>query len=228
MKNKIIITTGILLFFFTNLFAQNFEGVITMNMNTPEKNERATIQWKMKNGNNRLEYTGTQGDKPFTYVFIFSNTGSKVKILTETNGQKVVYTSNIPPSNTDNERYYEHSFTGSRKVIDKYAVEQITLKSAEKRTACWISKDVPLTIDMLPPMLKANGVLNYFLLRKIEGFPMEIESFDAAGKLIFSQKITAVKPVALSDDEFVVGSEYIDPAKVMKVDMANPSAAPQK
>ena len=96
MKNRFIILTGTLLIAFGNLFAQNFEGIINMSMFTAEKNERSNIVWKMKNGNNRLEYTGSQNDKPYSFVFIFNNTDTKVKILTENNGQKVVYTSNMP------------------------------------------------------------------------------------------------------------------------------------
>jgi hypothetical protein len=227
MKNKFIILTGTLLFAFSHLFAQNFEGTITMNMFTADKNERSNIVWKMKNGNNRMEYTGSQNDKPYSYVFIFNNNETKVKILTETNGQKMVYTSNMPPSNVDKGMYYDHSYTSSNKLIDKYHAEQVTLKAADKRTTCWVSKDVPVTIEMLPGMLKANGVLTYFLTQKLQGFPMEIESFSSDGKLIMSQKMTSVKPGAISDNEFVVGSEYLDPAKVMKVQQA-PAPAPQK
>jgi hypothetical protein len=223
MKNKIVILTSAFCIAFGNLFAQNFEGVITMNMHTPEKNERANIVWKMKNGNSRLEYSGSLDGKPFQYVFILRSDDTKVKILTEANGQKVVYTSNSPGSNADNTKYYDHSFTSSNKVIDKYTAEQVTLKATDRRTTCWLSKDVPLTIEMLPSMLKANGVLTYFLMKKLAGFPMEIESFDATGKLIFSQKITSVKPTPVSDNEFVVGSEYADPTKVLRAEPAAPA-----
>jgi len=226
MKNKFIILTGTLFIAFGNLFAQNFEGTINMSMFTAEKNERSNIVWKMKNGNNRLEYIGSQNDKPYSFIFIFNNNDTKVKILTETNGQKVVYTSNMPPSNVDKSMYYDHTYTSSNKMIEKYHAEQVTLKSTDKRTTCWVSKDVPITIEMLPPMLKANGVLTYFFTQKLQGFPMEIESFSSDGKLIMSQKITSVKSGAISENEFVVGSEYMDPTKILKVQSA-PAAAPQ-
>jgi hypothetical protein len=223
MKKMMIIASMMCLLLFSNLAAQNFEGIIYLRMVNAEKNEKTNVIWKMKNGNHRLEYTGTMDDKSFHYAFILRNGETKMKILTEANGQKVVYTSNIPPLTADNVRYYDHSFASNNKMIDKYAAEQVTLKAPDKYTVCWISKDVPLTIDMLPAMLRASGVLNYFLMKKIAGFPMEIESFDATGKLIFSQKITSVVKTSVNDDEFVVGSEYADPTKVLRLEPAAPA-----
>lgn len=205
------------------IMAQSFEGIIHLKMTNAEKNEKTSVVWKMKNGNHRLEYSGTIEDKPFQYAFLLKNGETKMKILTEAKGQKVVYTSNIPPLTADNVRYYDHTFASNTKMIDKYTAEQLSLKSPDRQTICWITRESPISIDMLPPMLKASGVLNYFLSRKINGFPLEIESYDPTGKLIFSQKIIAILKTSINDNEFEVSSDYADPTKVLRVEPASSS-----
>lgn len=226
MNTKKIFFTILSVLIFNLSQAQSFEGIIKMNITNAEKNETSNIVWKMKGNKSRLEYTGSVGDKNYSYVLLMNNAETKVKILTEANGKKVVYTTSVPASTNDNVRYLDHTYLSSNKMIDTYDAEQLTLKAPDKRTVCWISKEAPLTVDMLPPALKANGVLTYFMLKNIKGMPLEIETFDANGKVIFSQKITSIKSAALNDSEFEAGSEYIDPTQVLRAE-PTPVAVPQ-
>jgi hypothetical protein len=218
MNIKNIFLAAAVVLFYNNAFAQGFEGIIKMSIYNAEKNDKSEIVWKMKGNKSRLEYVGASGDKNYNYVLLLSTTEPKAKILTETNGQKMVYTVGIPSGGTDNVRYVEHTYTSNNKLIESYHAEQVTIKAADRRTTCWVSKDVPLTIDMMPAALKQNGVLNYFFAHKINSFPMEIETLNAEGKVIFSQKVTSVKAANISENEFVVGADYVDPAKVLKME----------
>lgn len=221
MNTKQLFSIALFIISFGNIFAQNFEGIINMTITNAEKSENSNIVWKMKNGKNRLEYNGSVGDKKYNYVILMNANDPKVKILTEANGQKVVYTTAVPSSTNDNIRYVDHTYTSSNKMIDTYHAEQVTLKTSDKRTVCWVSKDVPLTLDMLPAALKANGVMTYFMLKNLKGMPLEIETVDATGKVLFSQKITSVKSAKLVDAEFEVGAEYVDPTKVLRAEPLN-------
>lgn len=216
MKVKNMLTTALIALSSTSVFAQSFEGIIKMSIANAEKNDNAEVVWKMKGEKSRLEYVGNSGDRKYNYVLLMSASEPKAKILTEANGQKVVYTVGVPASQNDNVRYTDHSFTSSNKMIDGIHVEQVTLKAADRRTVCWVSKDAPITVEMLPPALKANGVLNYFSANKIKGIPLEMETLDTNGKVIFSQKITSVKPANISENEFVISSEYADPSEILK------------
>ncbi len=216
MNYKIILLSAF--FALSTLFisAQNFEGIVTINMYVAEKNDNVTIVWKIKGDKHRLEYEGTMGERKYNQVMLIDNKEPKMKLLVESKGEKKVYTSNVPPSSFDNTRYVEHSFESNVRMIESYKADQLTLKSPERRTVCWMSKEVPLSIDILPKNLRANGAFSYFQLRKITGFPLEIEIIGADGKVLVSQKIISIKATPISDDEFVVGSEYMDPAAIMK------------
>lgn len=205
---------------FSNIIvnAQSFEGIINMSISNAEKGDNAEVVWKMKGEKSRLEYVGSSGDKSYNYVLLMSTSEAKAKILTNANGKKVVYTVGVPSSQNDNVRYIEHSFTSSSKMIGGFHAEQLTLKSADRRTICWVSKDAPITTEMLPASLKANGVFNYMGMHKIKGIPLEMETVDASGKTIFSQKITSIKAANISDNEFVVGSDYLDPSEILKAE----------
>ncbi len=216
MKIKNMFTVVLIALSTTSVFAQNFEGIIIMSVTNAEKNDNAEIVWKMKGEKSRLEYSGKAGDRNYNYILLLSTSEAKAKILTEANGQKVVYTVGIPSSQNDNVRYIDHTFTSSNKMIDGFQAEQVTLKAADRRTVCWVSKDAPLTSEMLPSALKANGVFNYFSLHKIKGIPLEMETIDATGNIIFSQKISSIKPAAISENEFTIGSEYADPNEILK------------
>lgn len=216
MKMKNIFTAALIALSATSVFAQNFEGIIKMSITNAEKSDNAEIVWKMKGDKSRLEYVGKAGDRSYNYVLLLNNAEAKAKILTEANGQKVVYTVGIPSSQNDNVRYVDHIFTSSNKMIDGFLAEQVTLKAADRRTVCWVSKDSPLTVEMLPSALKANGVFNYFSIHKIKGVPLEMETIDASGNVIFSQKISSIKPVTVNENEFTVGSEYADPNEILK------------
>lgn len=216
LRNMLIIVALFCCNTFVN--AQSFEGIIKMSITNAEKSETSDIVWKMKGEKSRLEYVGVAGERSYNYVLLLSTTEAKAKILSEANGQKVVYTVGIPSSTTDNVKYIDHTYTSSNKMIDGYHTEQVTLKAADRRTSCWVSKEVPLTVDMMPSALKANGVMNYFLAHKIKGVPMEMETIDASGKIIYSQKITSLKVANISENEFVIGSEYVDPTHILKSD----------
>lgn len=215
---KLILFSFIGLMFGSLCKAQNFEGIINLTVQNIEKNEIAQIIWKMQNGNHRMEFKGSAKDKNYSYTLLILKNETKAKLLTEANGQKIVYTVGIPSSTNDNVKYFDHAFPSSNRMIAGYHAEQITLKAVDRRTIAWISKDLPFSLDDLPPTLKANGVLNYFLLRNISGIPVELESIDATGKVLFSQKITSIQKIKISESEFIVGSEYQDPANVLKAE----------
>lgn len=201
----------ILISFSSILFGQeSFEGVIDMTTINNEMQEKAEIRWYIKNGNHRLEYSGTKAGESYSYVFLISQGSNLMQMLSEADGKKVVY--EIPKNAITNSIPASYGATMDKtdatKLISGFAAYMIKVEAPEKISTVWASEKTPLSMNDMPAILMNNSVLKEMKAKGINAIPLEITSTNTGGNLLYSQKITSIQKQSLSDDLFEVPAEY--------------------
>lgn len=227
--NKVI-SFLLLVFFSSGLFAQAaFEGVVDMNTINNELQEKADITWYIKNGNHRLEYTGTKAGESYNYVFLIKSGGNLLQMLSEADGKKVYY--DIPrtaiTSNIKADYGAEIEKSEESKLIGGFAATKYKVISADKISTVWITEKSPLSISDMPSLLLNNSVLKYLQVSGINGIPVEINSTNTGGALVYSQKINAIKKQQVSDELFEIPADYKSIKESMQAESVDQNSADQ-
>lgn len=203
-----------------NAFAQEaFEGIIDMTTINNEMQEKAEIKWYIKNGNHRLDYSGRKGDESYSYTFLINSGNNLMQMLSEIDGKKVVYeipqnaiTNSIQPGYGS-----EVQRTDESKLVLGYSATKIKVESPDKISTVWVSDKAPINLKDMPAILLSSSVLKNLKESGIEAIPLEINSTNTGGNLVYSQKITSIQKQGLSDDKFKVPAEYKPLSKSMYV-----------
>ncbi len=193
--------TFLLFSLFQQIQAQSFEGIISLSITDSDLSEKSEIVWKTKGNMHLLRYTGNKQGVAYNYSMILNSSDSRVKILTEINGQNLAYDADIP-TNQESTRYYKHEFSGNRKMIAGFEAEELIVSGSDKKTVCFVAKASPININQLPLVFRNNPVIQYFVANNIIALPLEIITYSNEGKEVFRQVIHSISNEKISDGEF--------------------------
>lgn len=189
---------------------ESFEGIVGMTTINNEMQEKADIKWYIKNGNHRLEYTGSKAGESYSYVFLIPQGSNLMQMLSDADGKKVVY--DIPKNAITNgiQTNYGSTLekTDASKLISGFAAYKIKVEAPDRISTVWASDKTPLSMNDMPAILLNNSVLKQMQEQGIIAIPLEITSTNTGGSLLYSQKITSIQKQSLSDDLFEVPAEY--------------------
>ncbi|MEX2589871.1 MAG: DUF4412 domain-containing protein [Chitinophagales bacterium] len=202
-----------------------FEGIIDMTTVNNEIQEKADIKWYIKNGNHRLEYSGTKAGESYSYIFLIAAGNNLMQMLSDADGKKVVYeipqdaiTNSIKPGYGS-----EIQKTDDTKLVSGYSAIKMKVESPDKISTVWVSDKTPINMHDMPAILLSSSVLKNLKEKGINAIPLEINSTNTGGNLLYSQKITSIKKQSVSDDKFKVPAEYQPLNKNMQVQPADPN-----
>lgn len=170
-----------------------FEGVVTYSTTNASINEKATVTWYHKNGENRMDFNSQAGDQNNRYSMIMGANDNSVFMLTPGGGQEI---SGIQPDKSMT------SATFIRKANTTeagYNCEMLMFKTNGNDLTYWVTDEVALSYGNLPKIVRnnmpdLNGISN--------GFTVKMELRDAGGNLLMSQSVESVKSMAVSDSKF--------------------------
>lgn len=170
-----------------------FEGVITYNTTNASVQEKATVTWHHKNGQNLMEFDSHAGEYHLQYALIMG-TNDQTAYLRSDNGSQEI-----------SEIKGEEVFTSAnfvRKVRTTeagYECEMLMFKSNGNDLTYWVTSEIDLAYADLPKLVKSNmpslkGISN--------GFPVKMELRDSSGNLLRSQEVVSVKAAKVDESKF--------------------------
>jgi hypothetical protein len=170
-----------------------FEGVVTYNTTNASINEKATVTWYHKDGENRMDVNSHAGDQLIQYSMIMGTHDNSVFMISERNAQKI---SGINPDKSMT------SATFIRKANTTeagYNCEMLMFKTNGNDLTYWLTDEVGMTYENLPKIVRNNmPELN----RISNGFTVKMELRDAGGNLLMSQVVESVKTMVINDSKF--------------------------
>lgn len=183
---------------------QSFQGTILLNTTNPAIQEEAVVQWITDGGNHKLLMNGTANGQSFTYTVLMLKNESNVRILTELNGEKVMFVTPLTDVKPSSPALGSAAVTvgdGST-TLAGYNCKKYTVESAEGSTTVFVTNQVSLNVNDLPVLLQKHGVFATLSANNITGLPISVVTRGADGKVVFSQTVTGVKPGTVPASEF--------------------------
>lgn len=175
-------------------FAQSaFEGVITYNTTNAAVKETATVTWYHKGDQNLMEFDSHAGEYNLRYSMIMGTNDASVFMMTDKGSQEVSGVTADPLMTGAN-------FVRKMATTENgYDCEMLMFKSNGNDLTYWVTKDVALTYDKLPKLMRNNmpdlsGISN--------GFPIKMELRDSNGNVLISQEVTSVKETKVDPSKF--------------------------
>jgi len=201
------IITFILLSLFANeVLAQSFEGIVELNTTNSEAKDYSQVKWMLKDGNHKLEVTGTADGKAYKTNIFFLKNNSNVHIITNIDGQTAKYSVPVSSLHTDDNNGIATKTGESKKIMGfiSYKYQILTQKGV---TTCWVSNNTGLDLKSFPPTLLSKGVIGILAQNGISGVPLEILSRNQAGEIVYSQIVTSISTTSVNDNQFTVPTD---------------------
>ena len=191
--SKVLATLLALIMVSSMTMAQSFEGVITYNTTNSAINEKATVKWFHKNGQNVLDFDSNAGDQRIKYSMRMNSKDESVFLSTDKGSQQI---SGI----TGEEVFTTANYVRKAKTTEAgYDCEMLMFKSNGNDLTYWVTSDISLAYGDLPKLFRNNmpsfaGISN--------GFPLKMELRDSSGNLLRSQEVVSVESKKIDDSKF--------------------------
>ena len=173
------------------VFAQSFEGVITITTVNEEMEEKASLIWYLKGDKSRMDIESKAGEYATEYAIISDEKG--VDMVAE--GQ----VTNIPQSVMKTGASAQSLLSEKEGVsMNGYTCVRLVYFNGKSQTTYWLTNDLNISFDAIPIILRRN-------MPSIEanGFPVKMETRGADGKVVVSQEVVSVKATKVDDSKFV-------------------------
>ncbi len=200
----------------TAAVAQSFEGVIDFETYTKATEDHASVKWFLKDGSSRLEIKGNAGSVPYEATFLFPASDTQLYMLTKMGDEDAVFP--VDQSSVSREMLANPiiSRTGDRKTIAGYNCYLLNISSAEGLTECWVSDEMKIGIDNLPPSIRAKGVYSALSAKGYSGIPLGIASKDLSGAVNYSFEIKSIFSKSFDTKLFEVPAGYKSGEELIK------------
>ncbi|MFT6211560.1 MAG: hypothetical protein ACJAYA_001056 [Bacteroidia bacterium] len=190
MRNMKIVYMLIAVFSSNWAFAQNFEGVITMNTVNEEMEEKASLTWYLKGDKSRMDIKSQAGEHTTEYAVISDEKG--IDMVSEG------HVTNIPQSVMKTGASAQSLLSEKDGVsMNGYICTRAIYFNGKNQTTYWLTDDLKISFKDIPSILRSN-------MPSIEanGFPIKMETRGADGKIVFSQEVVSVKAAKVDDSKF--------------------------
>ena len=187
MKNT---STAALVLISSLAFAQNFEGVITMNTSNAEIKEEASLTWYLKANSSRIDIKSRADGYDSRYTIIIDGKGMHMVAeghVTEIPQSAIKTESSSQTRLSQEDGVMANGFNCSKEVFF----------DGKNQTTYWLTKDLGVGFDDIPMVLR-QGMPSI----KTTGFPVKMEKRSADGKVLVSQDVLSLKSTSLSDSKF--------------------------
>jgi hypothetical protein len=192
----------------TILKAQNFEGKVESVMESPVTGERVKLNWTIKNGLFRLDYFA-EVQKSSVHFSILRQAEHIFMLMNGANGSKEAMELEPPGTLADSLRpEYSVEMTGENKIVAGVECMKVRIVGPSGTSEVWLAPSLNLGFDRLPAYVQPSPELKQIFNAGISGFPIEVSAVNVAGKPLYTLKTRYVRAEAVSDESFVVPSEY--------------------
>ncbi|MFT5019596.1 MAG: hypothetical protein ACI9CU_000984 [Polaribacter sp.] len=171
-------------------FAQNFEGVITMNTSNAEIKEEASLTWYLKANSSRIDIKSRADGYDSRYAIIIDEKGTHMVAeghVTEIPQRSIKTESSSQTRLSQEDGVMANGFNCSKEVFF----------DGKNQTIYWLTKDLGIGFDDIPMVLRRS-----MPSIKTTGFPVKMEKRSADGKVLVSQDVLSVKSTSVSDSNF--------------------------
>lgn len=215
--SSVLLASSFVLLCQLSLYGQtSFEGVIELKTFNKEVKENANIKWYVKEGDHKLEVSGSSEGYTYDYSILLKKNDPNLKMISKQNGQVLVY--DVPPSSKETQTLNSPELVreNESKTIAGYKCNKIKIVTPESTSTCWVTNELNLPVRKFPEWLKSNPVYQVLVQNQVSGFPMQIETISSGGELLYSVKVEKVVPSKLNASEFELPANYIDGEKAIK------------
>ena len=193
-------------------FAQNFEGVISLTVESELKGEKTDIDWHKKGDNHRLEVTTSTKDMTISYVLIYKENDPNLHMLTDVGGEKNAY--RVPLSKM-NQPASDLSLGGAMPIgnheetkLAGFACQILEVEGPMAKAKYWLTTDFNISLEEFAPLLQTANYFKYLKRKNVKGVPIKIESADLDGIVQYRQTIHSIKPGKVDKAMFDIPAEY--------------------
>lgn len=187
---KLINVLSVLLLMTSQIMAQSFEGVITMNTTNEEMKEKATVAWYLKGERSRMDISSSADGHNSEYA-----------IILDSKGMAMVAEGHVTPiaSATMKSDMATLELVSEKEgvTMNGYACKQAVYSDGVNQTTYWLTEGVKISFDDIPAVLKRN-------MPQIpsKGFPVRMEKRNKEGKVVLSQDVVSIVSSKVDDSKF--------------------------
>lgn len=170
--------------------AQNFEGVITMNMTNDVMKEKASLTWYLKGDKSRMDISSQAGEHHTEYAIISDAKG--LDMVAEghvTAMDKAAFDLGLSTVTLLSEKDGVN--------MNGYACKQAVYFDGKSQTTYWLTDALGLTFSDIPSLIRRN-------MPNIDskGFPVRMEKRNAEGKVVLTQEVVSAQASKVDDSTF--------------------------
>ena len=185
-----------------------FEGVIEASTYTKVTNDEANVKWFLKDGNSRLDISGTTNNRPYSNTLLFRKGDNSLYMYGGTGENKSLFKVPQDSITTTKLANASVSITGRKKNIAGYVSYFVKIESPEGTTECWVTDELSLEPESFPPSLRSKGVIGIIKTNGLTGIPVAVISRDTNGEIHYSFEIKSVTAKSLDVALFEVPVGY--------------------
>ncbi|MEM6966131.1 MAG: DUF4412 domain-containing protein, partial [Bacteroidota bacterium] len=222
-------------FSFSVLFAQNFEGTITVKNTIPNtvnatftlKNKMAMVDARRHNGDIRLISNNETGEK----ISISEHNGEKIAVVKNANDMQYRNLNQVYKKSKNRVNAVEVKILRETKEINGYKCYKVIASDRNYHGEAWITKKLEVKPYDLFPILKAQHRAMPRVAKALEnsmdGFVMEMTLKNIKTKKVDKMKVIVNKK-EIADDVFVVDTQKVkvyseeEVRELMKAAKGNP------
>lgn len=188
--------------------AQSFEGVIDFETYIKATEDNASVKWFFQDGSSRFEMKGNAKNVPYEATFLFPASNKQLYMLAKVGDDDAVFP--VDQSSVSKESLTNPVIvkTNEKKTVSGYDCYLLKVSSVEGVAECWVSDELNISIDNLPPSIRAKGVYTALSANGFDNIPLGMASKDSSGSVQYSFTMTNITPKALDASLFAVPAGY--------------------
>lgn len=187
---KLINVLSVLLLMTSQIMAQSFEGVITMNTTNEKMKEKATVAWYLKGDRSRMDISSSADGHNSDYAIILDSKG--MAMVSEGHVTQIA-------SATMKSDMATLALVSEKEgvTMNGFTCKQAVYSDGVNQTTYWLTEGVKISFDDIPAVLKRN-------MPQIpsKGFPVRMEKRNKEGKVVLSQDVVSIIPSKVDDSKF--------------------------
>ena len=194
---RLTIIFAFVLAFSARMHAQEFTGIMQLEMENFETGEVASITCYLKFPYCKMQVNSTAKEGSSSYTLYFDN--QKPEVIMVAGGTRTA----VPVAGLPVNKYLENILvaipTGRTQQTAGYNSTEVNIKSTNAVIQCWVATELEANF---PSVLNNRGIVKALKESNIKGIPLTMEVKDLSGKPVLSQRIISVSPQSLDDSMF--------------------------
>lgn len=183
-----------------------FEGIINMAATNEATGEKASIAWKVKNDQHRLDYSTTSKDGNFSFALYVPMGGESVVMVSRGTEKDLKYVIPATAFQKPEVVFFNATLEKERgtRLIAGINCQEYSVLGAGSRAVVWVGDVEGLSSSDFPRFMHNNGLFSLLKRNGLAGIPLELNVYNEYDELSTTQSIIGMQRTSVSDRDFEV------------------------